>query len=130
MSWVNTLSNISLICLFIIVSIDFFLATIATFHPKYSKNKLLYEKLMLPVKMSIILWFIFGILWGLPIFFSIDVPINIKIGLIIFYVGAIGFGVWAVRHQYLKYKALRENSSKSSEMQKDESPSGMEKNFK
>ena len=103
MSWVNTLSNISLICLFIIVSIDFVITMIATFHPKYSKNKLLYEKLMLPVDIST--FFIIS-LPMLSVFLTNGIPINIKIGLIVLYLGAMGFGVWAVRHQYLKYKDL------------------------
>ena len=112
MSWVNTLSNISLICLFIIVSIDFVITMIATYHPKYSKNKLLYEKLMLPVDISI---FFIITLPMLPIFFTNDIPINIKIGLIVLYLGAMGFGVWGIRHEYHKYKNLVKESLNSPE---------------
>ena len=113
MSWVEIVSNIGLVCLFITVSVDLFLATIATFYPRPSKNKLIYEKIMLPVYISIIFWFIFGILWSLPILFANDVTRNIKIGLIVLYFGAIGFGVWAIRYKYRKYKALIKESSSS-----------------
>ena len=127
MGWIDTVSVISIWGILILSICDFIIVIIANHHPKYSKNKLLYEKLMLPVDISI---FFIITLPMLPIIFTNEIPINIKIGLIIFYVGAIGFGVWAVRHQYRKYKALRENSSKSSEMRKDERPAGMGKNFK
>ena len=67
---------------------------------------------MLPVDISI---FFIITLPMLPIFFTNDIPINIKIGLIVLYLGAMGFGVWAVRHQYLKYKDLVKKSLKSPE---------------
>ncbi len=111
MGWVGIVSNISLVCLFIIVSIDFVLTMIATCHPKYSKNKLLYEKLMLPVTISLIFWLVLFLLYGLPIFFTNEVPVNIKIGLIVLYIGSMGFVIWAVRHEYRKYKALAKGSS-------------------
>ena len=110
MGWVETLSNVGLICLFIVVSFDFVLIMIANHHPKYSKNKLLYEKLMLPVDISIFFIITFPML---PIFFTNDIPINIKLGLIVLYSGAMGFGVWAVRHQYHKYKNLMKKALKS-----------------
>ncbi len=113
MGWIETVNIISIWGIFILSICDFIIVIIANHHPKYSKNKLLYEKLMLPVTISIPFFLTFTIFWSLPVFFTNEVPVNIKIGLIVLYIGSMGFVIWAVRHEYHKYKALVKESSSS-----------------
>ena len=111
MGWIETVNVISIWGILILSICDFIIVIIANHHPKYSKNKLLYEKLMLPVTISIPFFLTFTIFWSLPVFFTNEVPVNIKIGLIVLYIGSMGFVIWAVRHEYRKYKALAKGSS-------------------
>ncbi len=113
MDWAETLSDASMICLFIIVSIDFVLTTIATYHPKYKKNELMYEKLMLPVMASLPFWFVLLLIWSLPLYITPEVPVNIKLSVAILQSFALGVSVWGVWHQYQKYRDLLERSSGS-----------------
>ena len=113
MDWMKTVGTIGIWLMLIIGIGDTVLSMIAYHYLKYSKNKILYEKLMLPVGISLIFLLILVLLITLPVFYTNEVPINIKIGLIILYSGTMGFGVWAVRHEYCKYKVLVKESSSS-----------------
>ena len=111
MDWMKTVGTIGILLMLIIGVGDTVLSMIAYHYLKYSKNKLLYEKLMLPVGISLMFLLILVLLITLPIFYTNEVPINIKLGLIVLYLGTFGFGVWGIRHEYHKYKTLIKESS-------------------
>ncbi len=123
MGWIRTVGIVGIWLMLMTGIIDTILSMMAYHYLKYSKNRILYEKLMLPVGISIILLLFLVFLIILPIFYTSKVSTNIKISLIILYAGSVGFVIWGIRHEYHKYKALVKDASNNSldSPQRDES---------